>query len=165
MLDENKPPEKKLDKGSDVRKSRSLTSDKKGKRKAPEDDGMVTIESASDDKVPKSTKSKAEKKQTKASDTRPPIVDVDAEDVVMPKKKKVKKLNVNIFASAKPDSLDWANQFNSVSVIDFGASCLCDADFIVQGVEGLNIPTELSPVKVPARSLAGRHASGSTKKS
>ncbi|KAH9972870.1 hypothetical protein BGW80DRAFT_1252571 [Lactifluus volemus] len=144
--DEKKPAEKKLDKGSDVRKSRSLTSDKKGKRKAPEDDGTVTMESTSDDKVPKSTKSKAERKQTKTSDTQSPVVDVDAEDVVMPKKKKVKKLNMNIFASAKPDSLDWANQFNS-------------------GVGGLNIPTELSPVKVPPRSLAGRHASGSIRKS
>ena len=41
--------------------------------------------------------------------------DDDSEDAVVPKKKKMRKLNVNIFGSSKTDSLDWANQFNLVS--------------------------------------------------
>jgi hypothetical protein len=160
----NRPAARKFDKGKDAQKSKPSTSDKKGKRKAPDDDGTATIESMSDDRVPKSAKSKAEKKKAQSRDSQSPVVDVDAEDPAVPKKKKLRKLNVNIFASAKPDSLDWANQFNVVSVINIDVSYRCDADSILQGVGGLNIPTELSPVKVPPRSLAGRLASGSIRK-
>jgi len=121
----------------------------KGKRKAPlDDEDTVTVESASDDKVDKSTKQNSEKNKTK-SKVPPAAADVDDEtnDVAMPKKKKMRKLNItNPFASAQPNSLDWANQFN-------------------MGDGGLDIPTELSPVKVPARSLAGKSASTSFWKS
>jgi hypothetical protein len=107
------------------------------------------------DKATKLTKTKAQKSRTMAKESHPANVEVDSEDTAVPKKKKMKKLNVNIFAPAKPDSLDWANQFNLVSriairILRYG----CDADAIIQGGGGLDIPTELSPVKVPARSLA-----------
>lgn len=88
-------------------------------------------------------------------------MEIDTEDAAVPKKKKMRKLNVNLFATAKSDSLDWANQFNLVSgcivvgILRYG----CDADAIIQGGGGLDIPTELSPVKVPARSLARNSAS------
>jgi hypothetical protein len=51
--------------------------------------------------------------------------DDDTEDAAVPKKKKMRKLNVNIFGSSKADSLDWANQFNLVSLvrISFSGSC------------------------------------------
>ena len=110
---------KKPDKGNKGRqKGQSTTTDSKGKRKAPQDgDDTDTIESASD-VATKPTKSKAQKKnQTKAKEPRPTEVEADADDAVEPKRKKMKKLNVNIFGSAKPDSLDWANQFNLVSRI------------------------------------------------
>jgi hypothetical protein len=162
-LDENnKPAAKRLDKGKGVQQSKPSISNKKGKRKALEDDDVTTIESMSDDRVPKSTKSK---KVTKTGNSESLAVDVDADDAAIPKKKRMRKLNVNIFSSAKPDSLDWANQFNLVSAIHVEVSCHCNPDSIAQGVGGLNIPTELSPVKVPARSLAGRLASGSIRKS
>ncbi|KAI0250191.1 hypothetical protein BJV78DRAFT_1283333 [Lactifluus subvellereus] len=160
----DKPTAKKVEKGKDAQKSKPSTSDKKGKRKAPEDDGTPTIESVSDDRAPRSAKLKTERKQTRTGDSQRPAVDVDVDDAVMPKKKRLRKLNVNIFASAKPDSLDWANQFNLVGLINVEVLYRHDADSIVQGVGGLNIPTELSPVKVPARSLAGRSTSASIRK-
>jgi hypothetical protein len=40
----------------------------------------------------------------------------------------MRKLNVNIFASSKPDSLDWANQFNLVSHITIGVLGWSNAD-------------------------------------
>lgn len=110
---------KKPDKGNKGRqKSQSTATDSKGKRKAPPDgDDTDTIESTSD-VVTKPTKSKAQKRnQTKAKEPRPTEAEVDADDAAEPKRKKMKKLNVNIFGSAKPDSLDWANQFNLVSRI------------------------------------------------
>jgi hypothetical protein len=121
---------------SKVRQKRQpATSDHKGKRKAlPDDDSSDTLENVND-KATKLTKTKAQKSRTMAKESHPANVEVDSEDTAVPKKKKMKKLNVNIFAPAKPDSLDWANQFNL-------------------GGGGLDIPTELSPVKVPARSLA-----------
>lgn len=87
---------------------------------------------------------------------------VDADDAAMPKKKKMRKLN--IFASAKPDSLDWANQFNLVGHIPVGLLCRGGDVDVHQGGGGLDIPTVLSPVKVPARSLAGKSASISFRK-
>lgn len=110
---------KKPDKGNKGRqKSQSAAADSKGKRKAPPDgEDTDTIESTSD-VATKPTRSKAQKKkQTKAKETRPAEAEVDADDAAEPKRKKMKKLNVNIFGSAKPDSLDWANQFNLVSRI------------------------------------------------
>ena len=106
------------------------------------------------DKTTKLTKTKAQKSRTTAKESHPADVEVDTEDAAVPKKKKMRKLNVNLFNSAKPDSLDWANQFNLVShiavrILRYG----CDANAIIQG-GGLDIPTQLSPVKVPARSLA-----------
>ena len=93
----------------------------KGKRKAPPDDeDTATVGSASDDKVVKSTKPNSEKSKTKTK-VPPAAADLDDEtsDVAIPKKKKMRKLNItNPFASAQPNSLDWANQFNIVSVID-----------------------------------------------
>ena len=160
----DKPTAKKVEQSKDVQKSKPSISDKKGKRKAPEDDGTATVESVSDDRTRKSTKSKTEKKRTRTGDSQPPVVDVDPDDVALPKKKKLRKLNVNIFASAKPDSLDWANQFNLVSLIDVEVLYCHDVDAVVQGIGGLDIPTELSPVKVPARSLAGRSTSASIRK-
>jgi hypothetical protein len=66
------------------------------------------------DKTTKLTKAKAQKSRTTAKESHPDV-DVDTEDAAVPKKKKMRKLNVNIFNNAKPDSLDWANQFNLVS--------------------------------------------------
>lgn len=68
------------------------------------------------------TKSKAQKSETTtaaAKESHPADVenDDDTEDAAVPKKKKMRKLNVNIFGSAKADSLDWANQFNLVSLV------------------------------------------------
>ena len=48
--------------------------------------------------------------------------DDDTEDAAVPKKKKMRKLNVNIFGSAKADSLDWANQFNLVGLVRISLS-------------------------------------------
>ena len=130
MTDGNdKKVAKKSDKGNKGKgrpKSQPAASDSKGKRKAPpDDDDTDTIESTSD-VTTKPTKSKTQKKnQTKAKESRPTEVEVDADDAVEPKKKKMKKLNVNIFGSAKPDSLDWANQFNLVSRIAIQALCSC----------------------------------------
>jgi hypothetical protein len=108
---------KKPDKGKGRQKSQPVASDSKGKRKAPpQDESTETIESTSD-RATKRTKSKAEKNQTTAKESHPTDVDGDADDAAAPKKKKMRKLNVNIFASSKPDSLDWANQFNLVSHI------------------------------------------------
>ena len=93
----------------------------KGKRKAPQDDeDTATVGSASvnDDKAAKSAKSNAGKDKTKTK-VAPVTADLEDEtsDVAMPKKKKMRKLNMaNPFASAQPQSLDWANQFNVVSV-------------------------------------------------
>ena len=90
------------------------------KRKAPQDDeDTITVGSASDDKVGKPTKLNSQKNKTKSKAT-PAAASVDDEtsDVAMPKKKKMRKLNVTtLFASAQPNSLDWANQFNIVSVV------------------------------------------------
>ena len=131
MTDGNgKKVAKKSDKGNKGKgrpKSQPAASDSKGKRKAPpDDDDTDTIESTSD-VTTKPTKSKTQKKnQTKAKESRPPTeVEVDADDTAEPKKKKMKKLNVNIFGSAKPDSLDWANQFTLVSRIATQVLCSC----------------------------------------
>jgi hypothetical protein len=91
----------------------------KGKRKAPQDDEeTATVGSASEDKAVKSTKGNSERGKTKTK-VPPAAADVDDEtnDAAMPKKKKMRKL----FASAKPNSLDWANQFNIVSGFDIEA--------------------------------------------
>ena len=93
----------------------------KGKRKAPQDDeDTATVGSASEDKAVKSTKGNSQRSKTKTK-VPPVAADVDDEtnDAAMPKKKKMRKLNLtNPFASAQPNSLDWANQFNIVSVFD-----------------------------------------------
>jgi hypothetical protein len=89
----------------------------------------------------KRTKSKAQKKnQTKAKESRPTEVADDTDEGAGPKKKKMKKLNVNIFGSAKPDSLDWANQFNLVSRVAIQVLCSlvvvtggCNVDAVVPG--------------------------------
>lgn len=98
----------------------------KGKRKAPQDDeDTITVGSASDDKAGKATTQNSEKSKTKSKAT-PAAANVDDEtsDVVMPKKKKMRKLNVTtLFASAQPNSLDWANQFNIVSVVPEVSYC------------------------------------------
>ncbi|KAH9178174.1 hypothetical protein EDB89DRAFT_1150242 [Lactarius sanguifluus] len=118
--------------------------DNKGKRKAAPQENEDTETIASDGKAAKSTKPNSGKNKTKTKV--PPAAaeeDEETNDVAMPKKKKMRKLNItNPFASAQPHSLDWANQYNV-------------------GDGGLDIPTELSPVKVPARSLAGKSASTS----
>lgn len=132
---------KKPDKGNKGRqKSQPAASGSKGKRKAPPDDDDTTIESTSD-MTTKPAKSKTQRKnQTKAKESRPTEVEVDAVDAAGPKMKKMKKLNVNIFGSAKPDSLDWANQFNLVSriTIQVLSSCVvvtggCNIDAVVPG--------------------------------
>jgi hypothetical protein len=115
------------------------------------------------DRATKATKSKGQRGHTAANESRPTdvdVVDADADDAAVPKKKKMRKLNVNVFASAKPDSLDWANQFNLVSRTSLSGSCdtVTTPMTFVQG-GNLDIPTELSPVKVPPRSLASRSAS------
>lgn len=101
----------------------------KGKRKAPHDDeDTVTVGSASEDKAAKLTKQNSEKNKTK-SKVPPAAADVDDEtnDVAMPKKKKMRKLNLaNPFASAQPHSLDWANQFNIVSFVDTESHIVID---------------------------------------
>jgi len=139
-----------------------LTSDNKGKRKAlaDDDDREAVVEGASDKKTTaKSTRTRAQKSRTTAKESHPTDMenDDDTEDAAVPKKKKMRKLNVNIFGSAKADSLDWANQFNLVSLHRYWVypqltAVYADATF--QGGGGLDIPTELSPVKVPARSMA-----------
>jgi len=111
----NKKVAKKPDKGKERQKSQPVAPDNKGKRKArPDDDGTETVDSTSD----KTIKSKTQKGRSTAKEPHPNAADVDSEDAVVPKKKKMRKLNVNIFASSKPDSLDWANHFNLVSWID-----------------------------------------------
>jgi hypothetical protein len=97
-----------------------LTSNNKGKRKALADgDGSeAVVEDANDKKkTTKPKKTKAQKSQTTAKESHPTDVenDDDTEDAAVPKKKKMRKLNVNIFGSSKADSLDWANEFNLVS--------------------------------------------------
>ena len=149
---------KKLGAGKAGQKSQPSASDNKGKRKAlPDDDSGGIVEDASDKTTKPKKTTKAQKRQTTAKESQPADVDVeiDTEDAAAPKKKKMRKLNVNIFASAKPDSLDWANQFNLVSCIAVRILLYdCDTDAIIQGDGALDIPTALSPVKVPARSLA-----------
>ncbi|KAH9039693.1 hypothetical protein EDB84DRAFT_1477580 [Lactarius hengduanensis] len=141
----SKKTTKKPYRGKDAPTTRkpSIT-DNKGKRKAAPQDNEDTETIASDDKAAKSTKPNSGKNKTKPKV--PPAAaeeDDETNDVAMPKKKKMRKLNItNPFASAQPHSLDWANQYNV-------------------GDGGLDIPTELSPVKVPARSLAGKSASTS----
>lgn len=112
---------KKVTKKPDIGRARQRrqpsTTDNKGKRKAlPDDDGNEAVEDASE-KITKPTKTKAQKSRTAAKEPRPPDVEIDTEDDAVPKKKKMRKLNVNIFGPAKPDSLDWANHFNLVSHI------------------------------------------------
>ncbi|KAH8994954.1 hypothetical protein EDB92DRAFT_1848437 [Lactarius akahatsu] len=140
----SKKTTKKPYRGKDAPTTRkpSIT-DNKGKRKAaPDNEDTESI--ASDDKAAKSTKPNSGKNKTKPKvPPAPAEEDDETNDVAMPKKKKMRKLNItNPFASAQPHSLDWANQYNV-------------------GDGGLDIPTELSPVKVPARSLAGKSASTS----
>ena len=107
--------------GKDVSVHKPPIAVSKGKRKAPPDEeDTATVGSASDDKAVKSTKQSSEKNKTKTK-VPPAAADLDDEtsDVAMPKKKKMRKLNItNPFASAQPNSLDWANQFNIVSVVD-----------------------------------------------
>ncbi|KAI0303748.1 hypothetical protein B0F90DRAFT_1320307 [Multifurca ochricompacta] len=105
-----KKTSKKPDKGKDSQKSRMSTSDYKGKRKElPDDDGITTIESVGE------ANSKAQRGQTKGKEPQPAAdASRDRDDIAVPKRKKRRKLNVNPFASAKPASLDWANQFNLV---------------------------------------------------
>jgi len=86
---------------------------RKGKRKLPQDEDTVTVESASDDKATKSIKQKPEKNVK----VPPAAVHVDDETDDVPKKKKMRKLN-NPFAPAQPNSLDWVNQYNLVSIVD-----------------------------------------------
>ena len=111
---------KKVTKKPDIGKVRqkrqpSTTSDNKGKRKAlRDDDGSEAVEDANE-KITKPTKTKAQKSRTAAKEPRPADVEIDTEDDAAPKKKKMRKLN--IFGPAKPDSLDWANQFTLVSRI------------------------------------------------
>jgi len=100
-----------------------ISTDSKGKRKAPHDDeDTATVETASDEKAGKSTKPNYEKNKTKTKlPPAPAPADEDDEtnDVAMPRKKKMRKLNItNPFASAQPHSLDWANQYNVVSAVD-----------------------------------------------
>ncbi|KAI9455997.1 hypothetical protein F5148DRAFT_1151402 [Russula earlei] len=143
--EDNKKVAQKPVKGKGRQRSKPPTSDRNRKRKAPPDDGGTeTVDTASEkEKAIKETRSKTRKNQPTAKESQQPIaVDVDPDDAAVHKKKRMRKLNVNIFASAKPDSLDWANQFNL-------------------GGGDLAIPTELSPVKVPTRSLAGRSVSTS----
>ncbi|KAH9068415.1 hypothetical protein EDB83DRAFT_2376399, partial [Lactarius deliciosus] len=141
----SKKTTKKPYRGKDAPTTRkpSIT-DNKGKRKAAPQDNEDTETIASDEKAAKSTKPNSGKNKTKTKV--PPAAaeeDEETNDVAMPKKKKMRKLNItNPFASAQPHSLDWANQYNV-------------------GDGGLDIPTELSPVKVPARSLASKSASTS----
>jgi len=97
-----------------------LTSHNKGKRKAipaDPDDGSEGVEDAADNKTAKPVKTKAQKGRTTAKESHPTDVENgdNTEDAAIPKKKKMRKLNVNVFGSAKADSLDWANQFNMVS--------------------------------------------------
>jgi hypothetical protein len=117
----SKKTTKKPNIGKDVSTRKPTIPASKGKRKAPPDDEeTVTVGSASDDKVGKPTKQSSGKNKTK-SKVPPATASVDDEtnDVAVPKKKKMRKLNLaNPFASAQPNSLDWANQFNIVSVFD-----------------------------------------------
>ena len=111
---------KKPNTGKARQKNQPLTSDIKGKRKAPADsDDSEAAEYANNKKSTKPKKTKAQKKnQTTAKESHPTDDvenDDDTGDAAVPKKKKMRKLNVNIFGSAKADSLDWANQFNLVS--------------------------------------------------
>jgi hypothetical protein len=109
--DENgKKVTKKPDVGRVRQKRQPSTSDNKGKRKAlPDDDNSEAAEDASE----KTTKPKR-KAQKAVKESHPADVEIDTEDDAVPKKKRMRKLNVNIFGSTKPDSLDWANQFNIV---------------------------------------------------
>jgi hypothetical protein len=117
---------KKTDTGKARQKNQALTTDKKGKRKALADgDGSEAVEDVKDKKTTKPAKSKAQKSQTTAAkESHPADVenDDDTEDAAVPKKKKMRKLNVNIFGSAKDNSLDWANQFNLVSLVHISPS-------------------------------------------
>jgi hypothetical protein len=116
----SKKTTKKPYRGKDATTRKPPIPTSKGKRKAPQEDedtATATVGSVNDDKAAKSTKLNSEK-DTKV----PPIaaaVDGETNDVAMPRKKKMRKLNIaNPFASAQPQSLDWANQFNVVSVVD-----------------------------------------------
>ena len=102
---------KKPDVGRARQKKQPSTSDNKGKRKAlPDDDNSEAAEDAGE----KTTKPTKRKPQKAVKESHPAEVENDTEDDAVPKKKKMRKLNVNIFGSTKPDSLDWANQFNIV---------------------------------------------------
>jgi hypothetical protein len=70
------------------------------------------------DLATKPTKSKTRKNRATAKESQANTdVNVDPDDAAAPKKKKMRKLNVNLFAPSKPDSLDWVNQFNLVNRI------------------------------------------------
>ena len=125
---------KKPNTGKDRQKSQPSTSGIKGKRKAlAYGDDSDAVENANDKKTTKPTKTKAQKSRTVAKESHPADVedDDDMEDAVLPKKKKMRKLNVNIFGSAKADSLNWANQFNLVGlhivvkILNYDCACLC----------------------------------------
>jgi hypothetical protein len=117
----SKKTTKKPNTGKDVPTRKPTISISKGKRKAPPDDeDTVMVGGASDDKAAEVTKQSSEKNKIK-SKVPPATASVDDEtnDVAMPKKKKMIKLNLaNHSASAQSNSLDWANQFNIVSVVD-----------------------------------------------
>lgn len=111
---------KKAAKKPDAGKARQKSQpDNRGKRKALADgDGSEAVEDTNGKKANKPTKAKSQKSQTTtARESHPTDLenDNDTEDTAVPKKKKMRKLNVNIFGSSKADSLDWANQFNMVS--------------------------------------------------
>jgi hypothetical protein len=125
---------KKAAKKPDAGKARQKSQpNNKGKRKALADgDGSDAVEDANDKKTAKPTKKRAQKSQTttaKESHPTDPENDNDTDDAAVPKKKKMRKLNVNIFGSSKADSLDWANQFNMVSshiaVRILSYDCIC----------------------------------------
>jgi hypothetical protein len=109
---------KKTDKGKGQQKSQPPASDSKGKRKAPPDEDRTDTIESENDTATKPTKSKSRKSRatTKGSQVNTDA-NVDQDDAPTPKKKKMRKLNVNLFASSKPDSLDWVNQFNLVNRI------------------------------------------------
>jgi hypothetical protein len=109
---------KKPDKGKGQQKSQPPASDSKGKRKVPPDDDRTDTIESEHDMATKPTKSKNRKNRATAKGSQVNTdVNVDPDDTAAPKKKKMRKLNVNLFASSNPDSLDWVNQFNLVNRI------------------------------------------------
>ncbi|KAI0264414.1 hypothetical protein BC834DRAFT_844065 [Gloeopeniophorella convolvens] len=154
--DTKKKPVKKPDRSKEAPKSKPAPSTGKNKRKATsdtDDDEAATTKvrrkASTSDSQPKAAKpTKPKDKKTRKSHEEPEAVpmDVDEEAITVPKKRKMKKLTQNLpFQSAQNTSIDWAN-FN-------------------MGDGSLNIPTELSPVKVPARSLGGKSSSAAFWKS